>query len=283
MNKTITQIVLVGLVLFLFQCQTDNFTSHSSGLQYRFINNNNNNPQAFINDVLLLKMRVTGSEGNLVEEVPPFRIILDKPSHEGGSVEDALGLMHKGDSAIFLINANNYFSYTKQSALPEGISPDENLIFYIKLIDIIPKAAYEKERKLAMLSDKREEERLLTLYLQEHAITDEPALSGLYFIEMEKGTGPRPEPGRDVTVHYEGAFINGQVFDSSYKRNKPFTFRFGVGEVIQGWDEGLARMQVGGKYKLIIPSYLAYGEESVGPIPAYSTLVFVIELLHVEQ
>ncbi len=166
--------------------------------------------------------------------------------------------------------------------MPEGINADENLIFYIKLIDIIPKAEYEKERELAMLSDKREEERLLTLYLKEHKITDEPTLSGLYFIELEKGTGLRPEPGREVTVHYEGAFINGQVFDSSFKRNKPFTFCFGVGEVIQGWDEGIARMQVGGKYKLIIPSYLAYGDESKGPIPAYSTLVFVIELLQVE-
>ncbi|PKP09671.1 MAG: hypothetical protein CVU09_10245 [Bacteroidetes bacterium HGW-Bacteroidetes-4] len=282
MNKTITQIVLVGLVLFLFQCQSDNFITHSSGLQYRFITKNNDNPQPFINDVLLLKMRVTGSEGNLVEEIPPFRIILTKPSHAGGSVEDALGLMHKGDSAIFLIKANNYFIYTKQRALPEGINADENLIFYIKLIDIIPKAEYEKERELAMLSDKREEERLLTLYLKEHKITDEPTLSGLYFIELEKGTGLRPEPGREVTVHYEGAFINGQVFDSSFKRNKPFTFCFGVGEVIQGWDEGIARMQVGGKYKLIIPSYLAYGDESKGPIPAYSTLVFVIELLQVE-
>ncbi|MGE4288680.1 MAG: FKBP-type peptidyl-prolyl cis-trans isomerase [Salinivirgaceae bacterium] len=283
MNKALTQIVLVSLVLFLFQCQSDNFTTHSSGLQYRFINKNKDNPQALVDDVLLLKMRVTDIDENLVEEVPPFRIILTKPSHAGGSVEDALALMHKNDSAIFLINANNYFIHTKQSALPEGINPDDNLVFYIKLIDIIPKAEYEKERKLAMLSDKREEERLLTLYLKEHKLTDEPTLSGLYFIELEKGVGPRPEPGKKVTVHYEGAFINDQVFDSSYKRNKPFTFRFGVGEVIQGWDEGLARMQVGGKYKLIIPSYLAYGEDSVGPIPAYSTLVFVIELLHVEQ
>ncbi|MGD9993072.1 MAG: FKBP-type peptidyl-prolyl cis-trans isomerase [Salinivirgaceae bacterium] len=282
MNKTITQIVLISLVLFLFQCQSDNFTTHSSGLQYRFIIKNKENPQALVNDVLQLKMRVTDSEGNLVEEVPPFRIILNKPSHEGGSVEDALGLMHKGDSAIFLINAKNYFIHSKKSAVPAGINPDDKLVFYIKLIDIIPKEEYEKERELAMLSDKREEEHLLTLYLKEHNITDEPALSGLYFIELEKGSGDRPEPGKSVTVHYEGTFVNGQVFDSSYKRNEPFTFRFGVGEVIQGWDEGLARMQVGGKYKLIIPSYLAYGEESVGPIPANSTLIFVIELLHAD-
>lgn len=282
MSKTIAQIVLVSMVLLLFQCKPDEFLTHSSGLQYKFVQTNKENPQAFTNDVLFLKMRVTNSDGNLLEEVPPFRIILNKPSHPGGSIEDALGLMHKGDSAIFLINANNYFIHSKQTTLPEGLNSEGNLVFYIKLIDIIPKEDYEKERQIALLSDKREEERLLTVYLQEHNITDEPTLSGLYFIELEKGAGSRPTPGKEVTVHYRGTFINGQVFDSSYKRNKTFTFRFGVGEVIQGWDEGIARMQEGGKYKLIIPSYLAYGDESVGPVPPYSTLIFEIELLHAD-
>lgn len=282
MSKTIRPFVLIILVLFLVQCQSDRFQTHSSGLQYRFVLKHKANLRAHTNDVLLLKMRITDAEGNLLEAAPPFRIKLNKPSHSGGSVEDGLGLMHQGDSAIFLVNASNYYTYSKQLALPEGWSAEENLVFYVKLIEIIPAEEYEKERQIALLSDKREEERLLSAYLQENNITDEPALSGLYFIELEKGTGPRPTPGNKVTVHYQGTFINGQVFDSSYKRDKPFVFRFGVGEVIQGWDEGLARMQVGGKYKLIIPSYLAYGDGSVGPIPPNSTLIFEIELLHVE-
>jgi FKBP-type peptidyl-prolyl cis-trans isomerase len=108
-------------------------------------------------------------------------------------------------------------------------------------------------------------------------------MNGMYFIETKTGIGDFPTPGKKVTVHYTGMFLNGKVFDSSYKRNESFEFYLGVGKVIQGWDEGVARMKVGGEYMLIIPSYLAYGDSQVGPIPPNSTLIFEIELLNTEK
>ena len=89
------------------------------------------------------------------------------------------------------------------------------------------------------------------------------------------------KPGAVVAVHYVGTLLsNGQPFDSSRERGQPFSFELGAGQVIQGWDEGIAGMQVGEIRKLTIPPHLAYGDEGFEPvIPPNSTLVFVVELL----
>jgi FKBP-type peptidyl-prolyl cis-trans isomerase len=84
-----------------------------------------------------------------------------------------------------------------------------------------------------------------------------------------------------VTVHYVGTLQDGTKFDSSYDANRPFAFKVGVGQVIQGWDLGIPGMRVGGKRRLTIPPSLAYGNRANGPIPANSTLIFDIELLSV--
>ncbi len=106
--------------------------------------------------------------------------------------------------------------------------------------------------------------------------------SGLrYFIDRE-GTGPRPKKGQTVVANYEGRFLNGRVFDSSYQRGEPIEFPVGQGKVIPGWDEALMDMKVGEKRTLIIPPQLAYGSRGVGPIPPNSWLVFDVELLAVK-
>lgn len=104
--------------------------------------------------------------------------------------------------------------------------------------------------------------------------------SGLKYIDMVEGTGALPETGNNVTVHYSGYLMSGKKFDSSVDRNTPFTFVIGYGQVIKGWDEGVAGMKVGGKRKLIIPSELGYGTRGAGgAIPPNSELIFDVELL----
>ncbi|KYQ94243.1 EGF-like domain-containing protein [Tieghemostelium lacteum] len=103
--------------------------------------------------------------------------------------------------------------------------------------------------------------------------------SGLQYQDVMVGTGPQVVPGKTVTVHYTGKLTNGKVFDSSVRSGRPFPFRLGAGEVIKGWDMGVAGMKVGGKRTLICPPSLAYGSKSLPGIPANSTLIFDVEVL----
>ena len=96
------------------------------------------------------------------------------------------------------------------------------------------------------------------------------------------GTGTEAVAGKHVTVNYRGTLLDGKVFDSSYDRGTPFDFDLGAGQVIQGWEQGIVGMKVGGKRKLVIPPTLAYGDRAIGPIPANSTLIFEVELLDVK-
>jgi FKBP-type peptidyl-prolyl cis-trans isomerase FkpA len=106
--------------------------------------------------------------------------------------------------------------------------------------------------------------------------------SGLRYQDLAVGDGTTATAGKSVTVHYTGWLPNGEKFDSSRDRNEPFSFTLGAGQVIAGWDEGVAGMKVGGRRKLVIPADLAYGTAGAPPdIPPGATLVFDVELLNV--
>ncbi|NUM32604.1 MAG: peptidylprolyl isomerase [Bacteroidetes bacterium] len=107
--------------------------------------------------------------------------------------------------------------------------------------------------------------------------------TGLYYIVEKEGNGAQAMPGKTVKVHYKGMFTDGAIFDESYKRGEPLQFQLGIGQVIKGWDEGIALMKVGAKYKLLIPYQLAYGEGGYpGAIPPRANLIFETELISVE-
>jgi FKBP-type peptidyl-prolyl cis-trans isomerase FkpA len=106
--------------------------------------------------------------------------------------------------------------------------------------------------------------------------------SGLVYTELKRGTGPSPKETDRVTVNYRGTFTDGKEFDSSYKRNQPATFP--LNGVIKCWTEGVQKMKVGGKAKLVCPSSIAYGDQGRPPlIPGGATLNFEVELLAIEK
>ncbi|MBX4206154.1 FKBP-type peptidyl-prolyl cis-trans isomerase [Candidatus Microgenomates bacterium] len=101
--------------------------------------------------------------------------------------------------------------------------------------------------------------------------------------DIKIGTGAEAVDGKKITVHYTGTLTNGTKFDSSLDRGVPFSFTLGAGEVIQGWDEGVKGMKIGGKRKLTIPAAMGYGAQGAPPvIPPNATLIFDVELLKVE-
>ncbi len=104
--------------------------------------------------------------------------------------------------------------------------------------------------------------------------------SGLVYVELEAGAGAHPGETDSVTVHYEGSFTDGRVFDSSLKRGEPTTFM--LGQVIPGWIEGLQLMKPGGKARLVIPGELAYGPKGYSNIPPNATLIFEVSLLSIQ-
>lgn len=111
------------------------------------------------------------------------------------------------------------------------------------------------------------------------AIASQSFPDGLKVEDYKIGTGSAVKTGDKITINYIGALENGQKFDSSYDRGKPFETQIGVGLVIKGWDEGIIGMQVGGQRRLIIPASLGYGSTGVaGVIPPNSTLIFDVKL-----
>lgn len=202
-------------------------------------------------------------------------------------VTEALSIMSKGSKASIIVPSSLAFG---EQGRGQMVAPYTTLLYDLELVDIVTKAQFEKEKadkekKAAMEKEtaKKEEKSKLLNYIKINNITAAPRPSGLYYIETKKGTGEQAAPGKTVKVHYTGTLINGTKFDSSRDRKEPFEFVLGQGQVIPGWDEGIALMKEGGTAKLVIPSNLAYGENGRMPtIPPSASLVFDVELIDVK-
>ena len=143
-------------------------------------------------------------------------------------------------------------------------------------------AQLEEQEKIKAQESQMKEGTIIKEYLEKNGITQAPTASGLIIVTKTKGNGVKPTKGQKVTVHYTGPLMDGTKFDSSVDRGDPFVFSLGQGQVISGWDEGIAELEVGGSATLIIPSSIAYGPRGTGPIGPYSPLVFEVQLLKVE-
>lgn len=200
-------------------------------------------------------------------------------------VDEAIGLMKGGGKATIIVPSKMGFGEQGKGAV---VPPYSTLIYEVDILEVLSKADYEKEQVDLKAKEmqqkqtaKKEEVLKIAKYLKDNKVDVTPTSTGLFYIEKVKGTGPQPVPGDRVSVHYTGTLLDGKKFDSSLDRNVPFAFNLGKGQVIKGWDEGIAMMRQGGKATLIIPSNIAYGDRNMGEIPPYATLVFDVELLEV--
>ena len=215
----------------------------------------------------------------------PMPVEIGKPFENKG-FEEAVAMMKKGEKAKLIVPSSLAFG---EQGRGQMVAPFTTLLYDVEIVDITSKATYDKEKAQAQKTQeqsaskaKSEESVLLQKYIKDNNITAKPLANGLYYIEIKKGTGAKAAKGKSVSVNYTGRLLNGNVFDSSIGK-KPLDFVLGQGRVIPGWEEGVALMSVGGKAKLIIPSSLAYGAQAMGDkIPAFSTLVFEVDLLSVK-
>jgi len=206
---------------------------------------------------------------------------------ENEGFQEVVLMMKKGGRAAALVPSERAFGAQGAGQIVPPYTP---LFYEVELLDIMNQEEYDamiaKEAELMAqeaAKKKLDEKTLILDYLAANTIT--PTLEhedGILYVEQEKGTGPQPQIGQTVKVHYTGMLLDGSVFDSSVERGAPFEFVLGQGRVIQGWDKGIPFINVGGKGTLIIPFDQGYGERGSGArIPPYSTLVFDIEVLEV--
>ncbi|HRY98730.1 MAG TPA: FKBP-type peptidyl-prolyl cis-trans isomerase [Bacteroidales bacterium] len=303
--KTITRITLIAgaavALLFSTSCAKkgglSGFDQTESGLYYKF---HVQNPDArkpiendFITCIGIFTVKHNGQDTVFFDSRQnpnPYAFPIMPSSHKG-DIFEGLKLMGLGDSASFAIPADSLFLRTFQTgALPEWVDSGCMAILDFKILKIQSREEFEAEMMAQAeaanpeLAAARENEGpAMEAYLKDKKITTAPQASGLIYIERTAGKGAQAMAGKKVQVHYTGTLLDGTKFDSSVDRGQPFEFVLGQGQVIPGWDEGIALMREGGKAQFIIPSKLGYGNRDMGTIKPYSTLVFDVELIKVGE
>jgi|694.fasta_scaffold56223_4 FKBP-type peptidyl-prolyl cis-trans isomerase FkpA len=302
-------LVLLGGVI-ITSCNkagSGGYSSTDSGLEYQFFKQDEKGVKPKNGDYLKLEMVYTTGKDSVLFDTrktgQPVIVPLEKPTFKGGP-EEGFAMLAVGDSASFIVNADSLYLKTFQlPQLPPFIVKGSKIKFFVKLLKIQNKEDLQKEQMEKMEKQKAEaevlrgqEEGILQKYLADNKITTTPTESGLIFIEVKKGNGPKAEKGKKIKVNYTGRTLDGKVFDTSDEKTAkesgvftegrpygPLEFQLGSGQVIPGWEEGLGMMNVGQSAKLIIPSKIAYGENQAGPIKPFSTLVFDVTLVSIEK
>lgn len=196
-----------------------------------------------------------------------------------GDLSETFSLLTPGDSGVFLVPVDT-LKANKQNLQP-WMKEGEYITYAIELVSIKTQQELDAERteKAKQSNDPSNEDMALFAYLKKNNVTPKKQPSGLYYMITKATDGDKPISGQRVKVNYTGKLMDGTVFDSNEGRDS-FEFILGRGQVIRGWDEGIALLKKGEKATLYIPSYLAYGENSPSPkIPPNSTLIFDVELV----
>jgi peptidylprolyl isomerase len=189
-----------------------------------------------------------------------------------GDIYEAYAMLKEGEEADFIIKADSFFIVMGGGQVPSFITPNDVLFFTIKMNEVKTMDDFQKEETESIKN-----------YISENNITVEPTVSGLYYMETEKGKGAKVENGKVVSIHYTGKFLDGQVFDSSLQRGEPISFTVGIDPMIQGFTEGVLLMNQGGKATFLLPSNIAYGpSHPSAPIPPYTPLLFEVEIVDVK-
>lgn len=286
MKKIFLLSLVLGVLFTSCQQQTktksyDGYTQSSTGLYYKFYQQNEGeNPQ--IMDVLDVMLSCSINDTAVI--IPENRMILPMmESLFAGDIYEGFKMMHKGDSASFMVRADSTFITLFGSPMPNVFSIDDLMRFEIRLNDFYPESEMQAKQieymKENYSAETAKAEQKLSEYFKNNNITAKETASGLNYVITKEGNGEKPSVGTLIKVHYTGKLLDGTVFDSSVNRNEPFQFVLGIGQVIPGWDEGLQLLSKGSKAVLYIPYYLAYGDRGAGTIPPFSTLIFEVELI----
>lgn len=271
--------VFAAVAALLASCSKSIETT-DSGVQYQIISHTDGERQVDTGEMLLMNFRMTieSSDSLMIETFTDNNaryIPADEPS-----LKEVFFKLAKGDSAIAIISADTLYQKSFGVPKPAHLKADEKVKMIIKVVDVFNQGEMEQKR-MEQISELKTKDSLAVADYVASLNNVQTTASGLRYVAEKQGTGKPAKKGSRVTVKYKGYFMNGEVFDQNMEGGEPFEFVLGLGQVIPGWEEGLALMKEGGKYKFIIPWQQAYGERGSGPILPCTSLVFDVELVKV--
>lgn len=274
----------VGITIFAAACNQYRTQVTENGLKYQIFEHDDKARKAKLGDIMTFHFVLkNGSDSTLrdtYKEGIPQKMVLQAPQYKG-SFEEGLALLATGDSAKISISADTLYAKIMQP-MPPMIKKGSELTFVVKVVSVLTTEEFQKEQSQAGDKQKAIDAKVIEDYLAKNNLKGkaQKTASGLYYIPEVEGTGPNPAPGDNIKAHYTGKLLDEKEFDSS-KGKEPLQLTIGAGMVIPGWEEGLTLMKKGSKGILIIPSGMAYGQETTGPIPGNSVLKFEMELIDV--
>ncbi len=308
--------VLAGALMLQSCGKKDEFITNANGLTYKIYSQDKDGKYepkgevavgdssgAKIGQVVTMHMSYRNAEDSVLfnsrDQHQPIMIPVMEPTFKG-SLEEALTMLAPGDSGVFKINADSLFAKTFGQPMPPFIKPGSHLTFFIKAEKIQSKEAAIADQQKMMEQQMKEaaaraekqikvDDAKIQEYIKKNNLQNvQKTPSGVYYIVTQPGKGAQAKAGDMVSVHYKGTFLDGKEFDSSYNNpmagGQPFEFPLGQGQVIRGWDEGIAQLKEGSKAILLVPSPLAYGEQARGEqMPANSILRFDVELVDIKN
>lgn len=290
MNKLKIALSLALITVSLFSCKPKSFTKLKSGLEYMIVKDEKGDKLAKEGNIVSFNfiMKIKDSviqDSYKMNGGQPIIDMVQKPTVNGHPME-GFKYLSAGDSAIFRCLADSLF----RGQMPPFAKSGDTVAFYVKMISVKTQEEYKKEQEAASSEQMSIDDKLIQEYLKKNNINAQKTASGLYYVITQPGTGANPSKGQEVSMNYTGTLLDGTKFDSNedpkFSHVETFKFKLGTGQVIKGWDEGIALLNKGAKATLIVPSTMAYGKQEMpgnpnNPkgIPANSVLIFNVQML----
>lgn len=286
---------LAGLAALTFSsCNAQNagFKKTSSGLEYKIVKDEPGIQKPAIGDYMEFHIKsyvrfpkadsVMFDSRKMNNNMPvPFQVT--PPAFPGDLVE-GFQMLTKGDSAVFRVSVDSAFKTGTPPVAWLQKGKNQKIEYTVTVVTVKTQSQLQAEQKEAAAKQVGIDEQLIKDYLAKNNIQAQRTASGIYYKVDKAGSGAKLNTGDSISMNYTGMLLNGTKFDSNvdpqFGHVQPFWFMLGTGQVIRGWDEGIALFTKGGKGTLYIPSTLAYGQNSPGPqIPANSVLIFDVEVV----
>ena len=295
MKKTISGLVILGFLITTIFTSCDSGKSNKqegfdyteTGLAYKFHILNDTAAQPEIGKLAFVKMKYRSDDTTFYDsDVMPDGLVpipVTEPVYAGDLME-GLQMMHLGDSATFLVQADSFFLKTARfPEIPEYAIGIDVLIFDVKMMKIKTEDEARKDYERQLVDLQVAEDSILQAYLLENNIKTKPTETGLYFKNLKEGRGPLAQKGDLVTVEFNMSKLDGTEIFSTEETGEPVFFELGQPFDTEGMNQALLKMKEGGKARVIIPSSLAFGKRGRSNlIPPFTTLIGELELMKIQ-